>query len=107
MSFQRGIDGSEPLRPEPVVRYAGPQEERRTVRRVVAVGTLACPSCDAPVVPEGGRIAPSDPLWCPFCLHDGAARDFLSLDGPPRPARVAVQAILPAPRPRRARRRVA
>ena len=111
MSFHRGIDGSEPLRPEPVTRYAGPQAERRVTRALLGVGTLACPSCDAPVAPAGAPLAPSDPLSCPFCLRSGAVRDFLSLSGPPRPARVEVRIVDRAPRitampPRRSSRRV-
>ena len=111
MSLQRGIDGSEPLRPEPITRYAGPQEERRVSRGVLGVGTLACPSCDAPVAPSGGSLSPGDPLSCPFCLRSGAVRDFLSLSGPPRPARVEVRIVDRAPRisalpPRRSPRRV-
>ena len=107
MSFQRGIDGSEPLRPEPVTRYAGPQEERRVTREVLGVGTLACPSCDAPVSPDG-MLRPTDPLVCPFCLRSGHVKDFLSLSGPPRPARVEVRIVDRAPqiaplRPRRVR----
>ena len=97
MSFQRGIDGSEPLRPEPITRYAGPQEERRVTRGVLGVGTLACPSCDAPVAPDG-PLTPSDPLACPFCLRAGAVREFLSLSGPPRPARVEVRIVDRSPR---------
>jgi hypothetical protein len=93
VSFQRGIDGSEPLRPEPITRLAGPQEERRAVRTVLGIGTLACPSCDAPVAPAAGPLAPTDPLACPFCRREGRVRDFLSLSGPPRPARVEVRIV--------------
>jgi hypothetical protein len=67
------------------------EEERRAVRTTrLAGGTLACPSCDAPVAPGGRVLAPPDPLACPFCDHAAAVRDFLSLTGPIRPARVAV-----------------
>ena len=91
MAFRRGIDGSGPLRGEPVGRLGGTVEERRVARSAcLAVGTLACPSCDAPVWSANGPLAPADPLGCPFCDHAGAVRDFLSLAGPSRPARVAV-----------------
>ena len=89
MGLHRGIDGSEPVRPgiDGIVH-----EERRIAHStVVAVGTLACPSCDAPVALGGERVSPPDPLYCPFCNHQGPARDFLSLDPPVRPARVAVR----------------
>ena len=85
MSIHRRVDGSQPLRPQPI------QEERRFGRSgVLAVGTLACPACDAPVAPEGA-LAPGDPIACPFCARSGAVRDFLSLDPPTRPARVVVR----------------
>jgi hypothetical protein len=70
----------------------GPHEERRVGRsRRLAVGTLACPACDAPVAPAAGPLAPADVLRCPYCLHHGAVRDFLSLAAPSRPARVDVR----------------
>ena len=56
-------------------------------------GTLACPECDAPVAPGDFPLAPSQPLGCPWCLHAGAVRDFLSLAAPTRPAHVAVHVI--------------
>ena len=59
----------------------------------LATGTLACPLCDAPVALGPGFAGPSDPLGCPYCDHSGAVRDFLSLAGPARPARVAVRVI--------------
>jgi hypothetical protein len=90
VSLQRGIDGSEPVRPDSEPRVV--HEERRIARSsVVAVGTLACPSCDAPVALGESRVAPADPLGCPFCDHRSAARDFLSLRTPGRPARVVVR----------------
>jgi hypothetical protein len=92
MAFQRGIDGPEPLRPEPVARLAGAQEERRDARTWrLAEGTLACPACDAPVALTAGPVAPAAPLACPVCAHGGAVRDFLSLAPPTRPARVQVR----------------
>ncbi len=66
------------------VRY----ERRRT--GVVAAGTLACPSCDAPVAPVG-RMRLTAQLACPFCAHAGPVRDFLSLAMPARPAHVVVR----------------
>jgi hypothetical protein len=94
MAIQRGMDGSEPVRPEPVGRLAGPHEERlvsRTSR--LATGTLACPACDAPVAPAHGPLTPVDPLACPYCRHAGPLRDFLSLAAPTRPARVEVRVV--------------
>jgi hypothetical protein len=89
--LHRGIDGSEPLRPERVVDLAGAREHRLAANRVLAAGPLACPRCDAPVAPTAGPMSPADPLACPFCAHAGAVRDFLSLESPSRPARVTVR----------------
>ena len=69
-------------------------EERRTRSGRVAAGTLACPLCDAPVGLAGGGVAPASVIGCPFCGHAAAAREFLSLAAPTRPARVVVRAIL-------------
>ena len=92
MSLHRGIDGSEPVRPEPVTRLGGAREERRDTRTFrLALGTLACPGCDAPVAPVGAPLRPADPIACPYCLRSGFVRDFLSLGAPLRPARVEVR----------------
>jgi hypothetical protein len=92
VSLSRGIDGSDPLRSEPITRLAGSEEERRATRsRVVATGTLACPHCDAPVAPPLGGAAPAQRLACPFCAHTAPLREFLSLASPSRPARVEVR----------------
>jgi DNA-directed RNA polymerase subunit RPC12/RpoP len=75
---------------------SGTEEERRVVRTTrMASGTLACPRCDAPVA-LAGPAHPADGLRCPYCRHAGPLRDFLSLEAPTRPARVAVRVVLPA-----------
>lgn len=61
----------------------------------VAVGTLACPRCDAPVAAGAGGLALTDRLSCPFCRHGAPVRDFLSLAVPTRPARVVVRLGFP------------
>jgi hypothetical protein len=100
MAFHRGIDGSEPLRAEPVGRVTGPREIRPADGAWrLGTGTLACPRCDAPVALAGGHVGPADRLGCPFCDHAGAVREFLSLAAPTRPARVEVRLVL---RPRTA-----
>jgi hypothetical protein len=92
VSISRGVD-SEPVRPDPVGRMSGTEEERRVERSTrMATGTLACPRCDAPIAPAG-PLAPADRLGCPYCLHRGAVRDFLSLAEPTRPARVEVRVV--------------
>jgi hypothetical protein len=80
MAFER--------RPEQLI------EERRDRSGHLATGTLACPLCDAPVALARAYAGPSDPLGCPYCAHTGVVRDFLSLEPPSRPARVAVRVIL-------------
>jgi hypothetical protein len=73
----------------------GGPEELRLVKRstVLASGTLACPSCDAPVSPGGRSLSPAERLSCPFCTHAGRVRDFLSLAEPTRPAHVVVRVV--------------
>ena len=74
---------------EPVV---GHHELRRTTAaRELATGTLACPGCDAPVLPRAGGMSPADRLSCGYCGHDARVRDFLSLGEPTRPTRVVVR----------------
>jgi len=90
-------DGAGPLRPEPIGRLAGAEAQRRTAGgALLAVGTLACPRCDAPVALAGRAVAPAAPLGCPFCGHAAAVRDFLSLASPVRPARVEVRVAVRA-----------
>jgi hypothetical protein len=86
MAFHR--DASDPIGGERVGRL---HEEHRLRSRTVATGTLACPRCDAPVSPGGRGLSPAEPLLCPFCLHDGRVRDFLSLAAPTRPAYVEIR----------------
>lgn len=75
---------------------SGPDEIRRVSRTsTLAVGTLACPSCDAPVSPSG-RLAPTSEIGCPFCGHAGHVRDFLTLGAPTRAAHVVVRVIAPS-----------
>jgi hypothetical protein len=96
MTFGRGIDGSDPLRPQSVGGRDGWQEERRSADpRRLGSGTLACPRCDAPVALVAA-VLPAEPLGCPFCGHAARVRDFLSLTAPTRPARVAVRVVYPS-----------
>jgi hypothetical protein len=89
--IQRGIDGPDPVRPEAGGRIV--QEERRRARTShVASGTLACPSCDAPVA-LARAMSPVEPIDCPFCDHAAPLREFLSLSAPARPARVDVRIV--------------
>ncbi len=103
MALHRGLDGSDPARPQPIERLTDTHEERRNARtHKVASGTLACPECDAPVAPIGS-MAPTDPIACPLCAHAGKVRDFLSLTQPTRPAHVDVNVVMRIDRRRRIR----
>ena len=89
VALHREIDGAEPVRPQPV-------ESTRAHRHAqsawhLASGTLACPGCDAPVLPSPGGMSPRDPISCGFCRKVGVVSDFLSLAVPTRPTRVAVR----------------
>jgi hypothetical protein len=95
VSFFRRIGGSDEGS-DPVGGLGGPEEIRRVQRTsTLAVGTLACPACDAPVFP-GGRLSPSSSLSCPFCGEHGRVRDFLTLGAPTRAAHVIIKVISPA-----------
>jgi hypothetical protein len=92
VGLERDFDGAEPVRPEPVGRLDGRhQRHRADAEWQLATGTLACPACDAPVLPGPEAMAPSDAIACGFCGERGAIRDFLSLAEPTRPTRVAVR----------------
>jgi hypothetical protein len=88
MAFHRRIDR------EPVGTSGGTEEFRPSrSTSELAVATMACPSCDAPVMPVG-RVRPNDLAECPFCSCSGPVRDFLTLEDPARPARVVVRVVL-------------
>ena len=93
VAFLRGMDDSDPVRSEPITRGAGGHEEDRRVARSerLAIGTLACGRCDAPVALSAGPVSPADLLGCPFCSHMAPVREFLSLTPPVRPTRVEVR----------------
>jgi hypothetical protein len=95
VAFQR----SDPRSVEPVSGVSGGVQEhiRTETRRVLAHGTLACPECDAPVAPSG-PVTPASHMACPYCFHHGAARDFLSLESPTRPAHVELRVVPRRPR---------
>jgi len=79
---------------DPVGRRARSRHLRRDAHTgVLGEGTLACPSCDAPVSPGPGPRTPTDVLGCPVCAHAGPLREFLSLAVPSRPARVEVRLV--------------
>jgi hypothetical protein len=92
VALNREFDGLEPVRPQPVERLSGRHEHHRAESSWhLATGTLACPGCDAPVLPSPGGMSPRDPISCGFCRKVGVVSDFLSLAVPTRPTRVAVR----------------
>jgi hypothetical protein len=81
-----------------VEHVPGRYERRPAVRSPqLATGTLACPTCDAPVLPDPGGNSPADLIACGYCRRIGPVRDFLSLAEPTRPTRVAVRLRLAVP----------
>jgi hypothetical protein len=95
VSLSRGIGDPDPVGSgEPAARQGSVREERRVAGSgVLAVGTLACPHCDAPVALPTQPLTPVDVLGCPFCDHTAPLRDFLSLGVPSRPTRVEVRVV--------------
>jgi hypothetical protein len=92
MGLEREIEGAQSAGAQPVERVVGRHEWRRTgTSWEMATGTLACPACDAPVMPSVEPMSMPDPMSCGFCGHSGAVRDFLSLARPTRPTRVVVR----------------
>jgi hypothetical protein len=92
----RGIDDSDPARPQPVTRLGRVDAEPRAgLVQTLGEGTLACPDCDVPVL-MAGTHRPHDPIGCGYCGRTGALRDFLSLAAPTRPARVEVRVLFRA-----------
>ena|SRR5215210_5594347 len=92
MALHRDLEGARDSRAQPAERLSGRREPRRTgASRQLAAGTLACPACDAPVLPSPEPMSMPDPVACGFCAHAGAVRDFLSLAEPTRPTRVVVR----------------
>jgi hypothetical protein len=101
VSLQRGIDGADPTRPQPIEARAAAHEYRQAARPWrLGPATLACPTCDAPVSLGGRSVKLTAALDCPYCRHTAPLRDFLSLAAPARPARVEIRMI---PRTRVAR----
>jgi hypothetical protein len=79
------------LHRENIERLGGRHERRRQRSWQLATGTLACPDCDAPVLPSPGGMSPAAPISCGFCGEEGVVSEFLSLAEPTRPTRVIVR----------------
>jgi hypothetical protein len=94
VAFHREVEGARPDPGQPVEQKLGHHELRRTnATWQLATGSMACPDCDAPVLPHAGGASPADPIACPFCEHTAFVRDFLSLGEPTRPTHVVVRVV--------------
>lgn len=58
-----------------------PRKDTRDSARTLGRGTLACPSCDVPVV-AAGPFPIGALMRCPFCRELHVARSFLRLGEP-------------------------
>jgi hypothetical protein len=59
--------------------YFIPRKSSRTLDGRIGRGTLACPSCDVPIV-AGGAIPILARLRCPFCRSIHPARSYVRLE---------------------------
>jgi len=78
VSVVRDFEFEQPERPQGSELFIPRKAERRS-SQAVARGSLACPSCDVPVV-SGGRIPILARIRCPFCREIHPARSFVRLD---------------------------
>jgi hypothetical protein len=58
-----------------------PRKSTRGLGHEIGRGTLACPSCDLPIV-VAGAIPILSRVRCPFCREIHPARDFVRLETP-------------------------
>jgi hypothetical protein len=80
MSFARDFDAEQPERPQGTEQFI-PRKSERGLRNAIARGSLACPSCDLPLV-SGGSIPIAARVRCPYCRSVHAARAFVRLETP-------------------------
>jgi hypothetical protein len=80
VSIVRDFDSEQPERPQGTEQFVPRKSEGRAAR-AVARGSLACPSCDLPVV-AGGSIPIAARVRCPFCRSIHSARSFVRLETP-------------------------
>ena len=80
MSIVRDFDAEQPERPQGTEYYI-PRKSEGVAARAFARGSLACPSCDLPVV-AGGPIPIAARVRCPFCRAVHSARSFVRVETP-------------------------
>ncbi|UJA21316.1 hypothetical protein HJD18_14570 [Thermoleophilia bacterium SCSIO 60948] len=78
---------------------AEPLVEHRIIRRrerVIAEGSLVCPSCELPVLPLPQALGIAEPLECAFCGHSERASAFVRTGARDVPTnRISLVAELP------------
>jgi hypothetical protein len=80
MSIVRDFDSEQPERPQGTEHFI-PRKSEGLAARTVGRGSLACPSCDLPVV-AAVTIPMAARVRCPFCRSVHSARAFVRLDTP-------------------------
>ena len=80
MSVLRNFEHEQPERPQGTESFI-PRKRTGRDAHALARGTLACPTCDVPVV-AGGPIPIAARVRCPFCRTIHSARAFVRLDTP-------------------------
>jgi hypothetical protein len=80
MSIVRDFEPEQPERPQGTEHYIPRKSEGRSAR-AIARGSLACPSCDLPLVTTA-PIPIAARLRCPFCRTIHSARAFVRLETP-------------------------
>jgi hypothetical protein len=80
MSIVRDFDAEQPERPQGTEHFI-PRKRASRAAHAVGRGSLACPTCDLPVV-VGGPIPIAARVRCPFCRTIHSARAFVRLETP-------------------------
>ena len=80
MSVLRNFEHQQPERPQGTQSFI-PRKRFGRDAQALGRGTLACPTCDLPVV-AGGPIPIAARVRCLFCRTIHSARAFVRLDTP-------------------------
>ena len=80
MSILRNFEHEQPERPQATESFI-PRKRTGRHAHALARGTLACPTCDLPIV-AGGPIPIAARVRCPFCRTIHSARAFVRVDRP-------------------------
>ena len=80
MSILRDFGAEQPERPQATESFI-PRKRSGRAAHAIGRGSLACPSCDLPVV-AGASIPVAARVRCPFCRAVHPARAFVRLETP-------------------------